>query len=208
MPTTVYSTTMRSARWCACLAVIALTAGCALFSSPSDDTDTKGPPIPDQGEAIPDGIQTVLSEGSVLTAHTGAGKITISAGPDSVRVFSWEDARRGVATKPRKQPFAGAMAPGLHYDGNPPMWPTYEGIDKVHYEESVRNFAAPIDAKIWTQIRRLYFTYNDHGLAVGWKRDGDTLHVEVWQFYVDGKRPEHLPGANDGAIKLTTKEQA
>lgn len=197
---------MRSARWCTCLAVILLTAGCAMFSSHPDGTQR--PPIPEQGVPIPDDVQAVLSEGAVLTALTGAGEITIAAGPDSVRVFSWEDARRGVATKPREQPFAGAIAPGLHYDGNPPMWPSYEGIDKVHYEEGVRNFAAPIDVKVWTQIRRLYFAYNDHGLAVGWKRDGDTLHVEVWRFYVDGERPENLPGATNDAITLTTQEQA
>lgn len=198
----IRTTTLRLARWGACLFAVAALAGCALWPSSDDSTQAVAAT---NAQPIPDDIDTVLPQDSVLTAHTAAGHIKIEAGPGSLRIFSWEDARRAVATIPRDEPFVGAMSPGLHYAGQPPAWQPYQGIKRVHYEESSRNFASPMGAKIWTQIRRLYFTYNDQGLAIGWKRDGDTLHVEVWQFYVDGERPDNLPGANNDAIHLNTQ---
>lgn len=199
--TRIFTTTLRMARWGTCLTVIAALSGCALWPSSDDSTQTAAAA---NAEPIPEGIDTVLPEHSVLTARTAAGRIKIEAGPGSLRTFSWEDARRAVATRPREQPFTGAMKPGLHYAGQPPAWQPYQGIKRIHYEESSRNFASPMGVKIWTQIRRLYFTYNENGLAVGWKRNGDTLHVEVWQFYVDGELPDDLPGASNDAIDLQT----
>lgn len=186
-----------------CLSATLWLAGCA--SAPEKKPEPKT--VPTVGLPIPNEVATVLPEGSVLLAHTAAGKLKIEAGPDSLRVFSWEDARRGAATTVRDEPFPGADAVGLHYDGKPPIWKPYQGINKLVYEESTRNFESPIDLKIWTQIRRLYFSYNDNGLAVGWKREGDTLHVEVWQFYIDGDKPHDLPGADNNAVKLKTKAE-
>lgn len=187
-----------------CLSAILWLAGCA-SSAPEKKPEPKT--VPTAGLPIPDEVATVLPEGSVLLAHTAAGKLKIEAGPDSLRIFSWEDARRGAATTARDEPFPGADSVGLHYDGKPPVWKPYEGINKLVYEESTRSFESPIDLKIWTQIRRLYFSYNDDGLAVGWKRDGDTLHVEVWQFYINGEKPDDLPDADNNAVKLKTKAQ-
>lgn len=189
--------TFRATRWILLLVIMICLTGCA---TTPEQPKQPAPTIPVSGLPIPDTVTTVLPDGSTVMAHTAAGWIKIEAGPGSLRVFTWESARRGVAAKPRAKPFPGADSLGLHYNGKPPIWKPYEGIDKLHYEESTRNFQALVDLKIWTQIRRLYFAYNDQGLAVGWKRDGDTLHVEVWQFYVDGQKPEQVPGANNDAI--------
>jgi len=187
-------------RGCVCLLTIAALSGCTWLAGGNTE-----PAVPAEGQPIPATVTTVLPEGSTLTAYTAAGKIQIEAGPDSLRIFNWDDARRGVATLARTKPFPSASSLGLYFDGKPPIWAPYDGIDKVHYEETTRNFETPIDLKIWTQIRRLYFSYNNNGLAVGWKRKGDTLHVEVWQFYINGEKPEQLPEANDQLIVLQTK---
>jgi len=154
------------------------------------------------GQPIPADTATVLPAGTTLQAHTAAGRISIAAGPDSLRTFNWDNARRRVAARPRTELFPGTTAPGLHFDGQPVAWQPHNGIDKVRYEENVRSFQDATDLSTWVQIRRLYFSYNDQGLAVGWKRDGDTLHVEVWQFLINGEEPTTLPGADNAAVQL------
>lgn len=203
MPTTNRKAASFLARWCICLLAALWLAGC----STTPEKPKKPKTVPTTGMSIPTNINTVIPEGSVLIAHTAAGKIKIEAGPGTIRIFNWESARRGVVTKPRDLPFPGTTDLGLHFSGKPKIWKPYQGIDKVYYEENTRSFEAPVDLKIWTQIRRLYFAYNDNGLAVAWKRAGDTLHVEVWQFLIDGQVPDNLPGANDSAITLKTQTE-
>lgn len=171
--------------------------GCALFSSSSEPETAS---IPEDGPEVPSGNTVVLSSGTQLTAQTAAGRIKIEAGPGLRRVFDWDGMRRGAITKPRKESFAGGEHKGITFDGTPKVWEAAHGITKLRYEEGYRDFDNASDALIWMQIRRLYFTYNDKGLAVGWKRDGDTLHVEVWQFTIDGKKPTSLPKSRDDRI--------
>lgn len=186
--------------------------GCSATAGPNADptTATRDTNHRDQSTAAPlsDSVTTVLQAGSTVLAHTAAGRIKIAAGPGGLRIFSWDSAHRRVITKPRKEPFPGADSIGLHYSGTPAHWSPYKGIDKLVYEESTRTFGSPAAVRVWTQIRRLYFSYNDRGLAVGWKRDGDTLHVEVWRFYIDGHTPKTLPGADNSKVILKAASRA
>ncbi len=197
-----------------CLVATIAVSGCAwLQPAPPPEPEKEVAAVPESGPPIPEENEAVLPAGSVLIAHTAAGKIKIESGPGSLRVFTWDEARRGVAMAPRDEPFPGAQSAGIHFNGTPPVWEPHNGISKVDYEESKRNFETTDDLVIWTQIRRIYFAYNDAGLAVAWKRDGDTLRAEVWQFYIDGELPESLPGSEPDAVTLKStaeieKEQA
>jgi hypothetical protein len=143
----------------------------------------------------------VLKPGEQLIAKTPAGRIKIEAGPGRRRIYTWDGLRRGAILKPRTQPFPGETGKGLYFDGKPAVWAPAKGITRLRAEEGQHNFDNVSDAKVWMQIRRLYYVYNDHGLAVGWKRQGNTLHVELWQFTIGGQKPTHMPGANDAAIQ-------
>jgi|GEM_PF-3348513 len=200
MPTQSSAIAVKICRQAALLSAILILAGCSWLQKSETDAS-----VPAVGLEIPADVDAVLPANSVLQAYTASGPMRVEAGADSLRIFSWEDARRGIAAEPRETIFAGSMGKGLHFDGKPPIWEPYEGIEKLHYEENSRNFGVPMDAKIWTQIRRLNFSYNNNGLALGWKTDGDTLYVEVWQFYVNGEKPDALPGAVDNNIALTKK---
>ncbi|MGN8159203.1 SH3 domain-containing protein [Salinisphaera sp. RV14] len=158
------------------------------------------PPIPKPAGDVPSVNKAVLKPGTQVVADTAEGHIKIEAGPGLRRVFDWDGLRRGVIAKPRQKRFAGESAKGLYFDGTPKVWKPAHGISKLRYEEGYRNFENMDDAMIWMQIRRLYYTYNDNGLVVGWKRKGDTLQVEVWQFTIDGKKPTTMPKAQSTRI--------
>jgi hypothetical protein len=177
-----------------------LVSGCATGPGPRIETPDP-PPIPQGGPPVPASNDAVLNPGEQIVAKTAAGRIKIEAGPGRRRIYTWDGLRRGAILKPRTQPFPGETGKGLYFNGKPAVWAPANGITRLDAEEGKRNFDNTSDAKIWMQIRRLYYTYNDHGLAVGWKRQGNTLHVELWQFTIDGKKPTQMPGADDAAIQ-------
>ncbi|WP_324997056.1 SH3 domain-containing protein [Salinisphaera sp.] len=158
------------------------------------------PPIPEPAGDVPAANKAVLEPGTQVVADTAAGHIKIEAGPGLRRVFDWDGLRRGAIVKPREELFAGESSKGLYFDGKPTVWKPADGITKLRYEEGYRDFDNIDDAMIWMQIRRLYYTYNDNGLAIGWRRKGDTLQVELWQFTIDGEKPTFLPDSNSDHI--------
>lgn len=181
----------------ATLAALFLLAGCA--SGPRIVTP-EPPPLPDGGGVVPEDNEVVLTNDTQLVADAPWGKIKIEAGPGLRRVYTWRGNRRGVVLEPREQRFAGSM--GIHYEGEPPVWEPADGITKVDLEEGQRRFDNVDDALIWMQIRRLRYSYTNDGLVVGWKPKDDTLVVELWQFYIDGKKPTTMPDADDTRLAL------
>ena len=182
------------------LVCAALASGCVSQGNRPRLVTQAAPPIPTQGQPVPATNQAVLADGTQLIARSADGQIKIEAGPGTRRVYSWDGFRRGAVLKPRAQPFAGARGKGLYFDGRPQTWAPADGIVRLRAEEGKRDFDNMDDAKIWMQIRRLYYVYNDDGLAVGWQRAGNTLKVEVWQFYIDDKKPTEMVGAKDPSI--------
>lgn len=193
--TPAYRIASRSTALILVLGFLFTTGGCALFGSNNL--------IPAGGPAIPSGNKVALASGSHLVAATPAGQISIEAGPGLRRIFGWDGMRRGVITVARTKPFANAAYKGITYDGSPKAWQRAGGITHLRYEEGIRNFETKDDALIWMKIRRLYFTYNNEGLAVGVSQSGNTLHVEVWQFTINGQKPTSMPDAEDSSISLT-----
>jgi|GEM_PF-946456 len=180
----------------AALLLVLLASGC--INQPRIVTP-EPPPIPDDGPAIPETNTAVLSNNTQVIARTGFGRIKIEAGPGMRRVFTWNGHRRGVVLEPREEGFANG-GKGIYFEGEPPVWESANGVTKVKVEEGHRRFKTADDALIWMQIRRPYFAYNNSGLAVGWRRVGDTLEAEVWQFYIGGETPSTMPKADNDSI--------
>lgn len=158
------------------------------------------PPLPDSGPDVPSDNKAVLSPGTQVVADTAAGHIKIESGPGLRRVFDWDGLRRGAITKPRDKRYAGESSKGIYFDGKPKVWKPAKSISALRYEEGYRDFDNINDAMIWMQIRRLYYTYDDDGLVIGWKRKGDTLQVELWQFTIDGNKPTSMPDSRSDRI--------
>lgn len=173
-----------------------LAAGCATAPPPQK---TAKPALPD-APPVPERNEIVLDNGTRLVATTPQGEIRIEAGPGLLRRYTWDGATRAVVMKPRESRYAGSL--GIYYEGTPPGWQPHAGIYKVDVEEGQHRFDNLSDAKIWMQIRRLHYVHTSDGLVVGWKRKNGVLQVEVWQFYVDGKKPSYLPGAKNHLIRV------
>ena len=189
-------TTRRALAACA----IALSLGMAGCATGPRLVTPEPPPIPEGGPAVPSANASVLDAGQQVVASTAAGKMKIEAGPGLRRVFAWDSLRRGAIVNARSEGFANAQNPGLTFDGTPKVWEAANGVTKLRYEEGVRNYDNIDDATIWMQIRRLYFVYNDDGLVLGWNREGDALHVELWQFLINGEKPTSMPDSQSDRI--------
>lgn len=71
--------------------------------------------------------------------------------------------------------------------------------------EGSLNFDTIKDAIAWIdneKNRPFNFIYDDRGLAAGWhvlksaQGLGNIIQVQVWQIYIDGEKPERLPGSD------------
>jgi hypothetical protein len=50
------------------------------------------------------------------------------------------------------------------------------------------------------------YVYRDDGLVVGWQKvpARRQLNVEVWQIYIDGRKPARLDGSQNDKVKVDT----
>lgn len=80
-------------------------------------------------------------------------------------------------------------------------------------EEGHQYFISEQEALEWLKWRddRFHYVYNSSGLVVGWNLQRNpnsfgppyALSVQVWQFYINGKKPTSLADANDDALQIS-----
>ena len=144
----------------------------------------------------------VLPEGMVITASNPNGTITISAGPGTERTFSGKGWNKKRDLIPRTTRWYGSL--GL-YDPAGSDSP----YGRVLVDEGRLFFKSESEA-----LRYLYPgsdyskpVFNNHGLVVGYHVENipggePTRSIEIWQIYINGKRPQSMRGADDAAITV------
>lgn len=153
--------------------------------------------------------ELVMTQGMKIVATNKSGTIEVEAGRDSRRKYTWEGATREVLLVVRKARWYGSLglySPGSGISGT---FPPHNGISRAVVEEGQQHFNSMEEALKW--LNRpwykdvLNWVYNNRGLVVGWSKapSRNQLNVEVWQIYINGKRPTRLPGANDAAIQVS-----
>jgi hypothetical protein len=152
--------------------------------------------------AIPAKNEIVMLPGSRLTATTPVGQIIIDAGQGLRRSYTWEGATRSVEMWPRKERWYGSL--GLYYPGPGNHWLEHKGIARGVVQEGQQHFETVDKAMSWLENQQQWepHVWTNSGLVVGWNKTlpRQQLNVDVWQIYVDGKKPVTLPGADDKAI--------
>jgi hypothetical protein len=136
-----------------------------------------------------------------ITVTTQMGTIAITAGPGLERSYTWEGATRSVEMWPRTRRWNGSL--GLYYPGPGNHWQEHHGITRGVLEEGQQHFEWTSEALKWIHERNwMPFVYRNDGLMVGWRKDlsRKQLNVEIWQIYVDGAKPNNLPGSQDDTI--------
>jgi hypothetical protein len=151
----------------------------------------------------PSKIETVMVPGMRITATTSTGTIAITAVDDLTRSYTWEGATRSVEMDPRTERWYGSL--GLYFPGPSDHWQEHNGITRGVLEEGQQHFKTTQEALHWIRSRWIPYVYRDDGLVVGWNKTlpRKQLNVEVWQLYVNGKKPQQLPGSQNKQITIT-----
>jgi hypothetical protein len=105
---------------------------------------------------------------------------------------------------PRAERWYGSL--GLYYPGPGDHWKEHNGITRGVVEEGQQHFKTVEESLKWVRSRTWQpYVYRDDGLMIGWSKTlpRRQLNVEVWQLYVDGKKPQRLPGSNNKKIIVT-----
>jgi ankyrin repeat protein len=148
--------------------------------------------------------ETVMSYGMKITATTKSGTIIITAGDGYSRAYTWEGATRTEELGARPERWYGSL--GIYSPGAGEHWKEHNGISRGVLEEGQQHFKTLAEAQKWIHTPADQFTvHNDTGLFIGWSKSlgRKQLNVGVWQLYINGKKPSHLPGSNNAAIKVT-----
>ncbi len=142
--------------------------------------------------------------------------MTVTAGKGFERRYTWAGDTRTVMMYPRKKRWLGSLGmynPGYFEAGKVEPWIYHDGIKRFVVEECQRHFTNTTEAVAWIKRTSTSFdnTYNDTGLVVGMQFDrqppspdgpAGTLCVDVWQIYIDGKKPQKLEGSKNQAISV------
>lgn len=145
--------------------------------------------------------ELVMSPGMRIRATTAEGGIEITAGEGLRRSYTWEGATRSVVMVPRSERWYGSL--GLYWPGFGYHWREHKGIARGVLQEGQQHFDSVREALDWIPSQDSYRpVYRDDGLMVGWRKtlSRKQLGVVVWQIYVNGKKPELLPGSTNDAI--------
>jgi hypothetical protein len=152
--------------------------------------------------------EIVLTDRMSVIAQNINGKLTISAGKKYYRTFTWAGGTRSVFLHPREKRWNGSL--GLYFSGSGSHWKKHDNVTRAVIEEGILHFNSKNE--VLTYIGRYEdqcsLAYSDNGLFVYWDKSlgaGGTLNVLIWQFLINGSKPEKLPGSDNNKIQLLRK---
>jgi hypothetical protein len=166
--------------------------------------------------------EAVMVEGMSISFTNAHGSMTVTAGTEFERRYIWAADTRTVIMWPRKKRWYGSLGmynSGAFITGKLEPWKEHDGIKRYVVEEGQRHFTNVTDAVKW--IRQgsgkpdnLDYIFNDTGLVVGMDKQPrsleerkktdfpGTLEVDVWQIYINGKKPQKLEGSSNASITV------
>lgn len=146
-----------------------------------------------------DSHETVMSPGMTITGTRSGRAMNIRALDACRREYSWAGMTKVFQLQGRQQRWYGSRGIYRPY-----------GDHDMHavLEEGQQHFDSLEGAMAWLrrQGRWLDLQWSANGLVLGWKEqrrpeDGfPALSVEVWQLYIQGRKPRHLPGSADASM--------
>jgi len=156
---------------------------------------------------VPAQNEIVMKKGMKISATNNYGTMTITAGKGMQRSFTWAGGTRTIIMMPRKERWYGRfgiMNPGYE------KWEEHDGMTRPVVEEGQLHFNS--EEKMLSFIASYSdkdsIVYNDNGLFIAWVKSsggGGTLSVQLWQFYIQGKKPVKIPGSKNERIKVEDK---
>ncbi len=166
--------------------------------------------------------EAVMVEGMSISFTNSHGSMTVTAGKGFERRYTWAGDTRTVIMYPRKKRWYGSFGmynPGAYITGELEQWKEHDGIKRYVVQEGQRHFTNATEAIEWIRHGsgkpdNLDYVYNDAGLVVGMDKQPrsleerkktdfpGTLEVDVWQIYINGKKPQKLEGSKNASITV------
>lgn len=149
--------------------------------------------------------ETVMVPGMTIsvTDKYGHGTLQIKAPEDMVREFSWNGATWKVQMAARTKWWYGEH--GI-YNPDEDVNESH-GVSRLLAGEGQYHFSSMDEALKWLQgsYRQKVSVWRNDGLVAAFyvTPSRKQFNVELWQIYIDGKKPTSLPGATDDAIRVT-----
>ena len=154
--------------------------------------------------------EMVMPASMQITAETSVGAITITAGQGFNRCYTWEGATGCIELTPDVERWVGRL--GGSTSGNPYLWRMHNGLNRIVVYEGQQRFSSVDEFRKWmgffTAGRFKPFdeplVYRDDGLLIGWHKTPARyqLDVDVWQIYINGRKPDKLPGSQNDKISV------
>jgi hypothetical protein len=149
--------------------------------------------------------EVVMSLGMQIKCEHPNGSLVVTAGDGTLRTYEGDGWRTSIRLIARDQRWDGSL--GL-YDPASSSGPD----GRVLAQEGRLHFQSIDESLHWLAVGSAHDkpVYRNDGLVVCYSvadpkvagREPNRC-VEVWQIYVEGKRPTSIPGADDNAIKLS-----
>jgi hypothetical protein len=148
-------------------------------------------------------IESVLSEGMKITATTPSGKVVIEGKKGFARAYSGDGWSMNSTLIPRPTRWYGSL--GLYDPAG-----SSSKYGRLIVDEGRQFFSSESEALRYMKALSGYFEkliYNNSGLVIAYKvidmKGGEpTRSLTIWQFYINGKRPTSMRGADDSNIKI------
>jgi hypothetical protein len=154
--------------------------------------------------------ETVMEPGMVITATNKNGTVTVTCLGPAKRKYEADGnvAVRDLTPRPDRFEYEGQIGQGILglYDPATTLWPSLR--PRWVLQEAERHFRSQEEAMRFLVMSRdfLDWVYTPDGLVIGFGRDprrGNQYNVEVYQFYVGGKKPQGLSGARPEKLHIS-----
>lgn len=155
-----------------------------------------------KGELLPH-TEVVLTPGMTIAATNPNGTVTIHSDGNATRIFSGGGWNKKASLIPRTTRWYGSL--GLY---DPASSNTPHG--RLLFDEGRLFFGSESEALRYLYVGSAYFkpVFTKDGLVVGYDvkpiSGGEpTRSIQVWQIYINGRKPTAMRGADDSVITVS-----
>jgi len=149
--------------------------------------------------------EVVMSPGMRIEGTNPNGTVVVTAGDGTLRSYEgdgWEKSIRLISRVTRWDGSLGLYDPA---GSSSPFGRVLVEEGRLHFssvDQAMRYlYVGSFDTKPVFTNNGLVFTYSIAKPRESWQ--GTVRAVEIWQLYINGKRPTSLPGADDRAIEVS-----
>lgn len=150
-----------------------------------------------------DFTELAMQPGMTVEAINKNGKVTIEYLSELERRYRWDEFDETRVLIPRKERWLGMLGAYDPADAQP--WEIF--APRIVAEDSQLHFDELEDLRSWLKQGSsvLDWVYTDDGLVIGFARspERNQVNIEVYQLYLNGKKPSQLDGSQPDKLKIT-----